>query len=265
MSARVPDRTIAGAGVDWRAPRGSPGNTTEGWRDKGAHIALRRQCTVQPHSFVFLSLFSHCRAPPWPMSGSSASVRAVCAPRARRRHHTHCQRLSAEQDRRADALGLRRRPIQGRGLRTPLTKGRQAGEPEPPQDRADGRERGRPSFQAIAGPLIRCRRKASTALIRAAGAAHGLRVGAEFLSASIRSPLRNRASHLWAARTNTPSARCLDTLQQKDSTVNAHPRIPTQVHPGAPVSVGWISNRSLTSQARMNNLHSFETYRPLST
>ncbi|MBB4955979.1 hypothetical protein H4S14_004022 [Agrobacterium vitis] len=41
MTARVPDRTIAGAGVDWRALRGSTGNTTEGGRDKRAHIALR--------------------------------------------------------------------------------------------------------------------------------------------------------------------------------------------------------------------------------
>lgn len=41
MSARVPDRTMAGAGVDWSARRWDAGNTTEGWRDKRAHLALR--------------------------------------------------------------------------------------------------------------------------------------------------------------------------------------------------------------------------------
>lgn len=41
MSAAVPDRTIAGAGVDWRARRWSAGNTTEGGQDKRAHSALR--------------------------------------------------------------------------------------------------------------------------------------------------------------------------------------------------------------------------------
>lgn len=40
MSAPVPDRTIAGAGVVWRARRWSAGNTTDRWQDKRAHIAL---------------------------------------------------------------------------------------------------------------------------------------------------------------------------------------------------------------------------------
>ena len=39
MSAAVPDRIAAGAGVAWRAPKGEAGNTTEGGRDKRAHIA----------------------------------------------------------------------------------------------------------------------------------------------------------------------------------------------------------------------------------
>lgn len=41
MSVAIPDRTIAGAGVVWRARRWSAGNTTDRWQDKRAHSALR--------------------------------------------------------------------------------------------------------------------------------------------------------------------------------------------------------------------------------
>lgn len=41
MSVLVPDRTMAGSGVPWRARRWSPDDTTEGWQDKRAHVALR--------------------------------------------------------------------------------------------------------------------------------------------------------------------------------------------------------------------------------
>ncbi len=41
MSVLVPDRTMAGSGVSWNAWRWKPGDTTEGWQDKRAHVALR--------------------------------------------------------------------------------------------------------------------------------------------------------------------------------------------------------------------------------
>ena len=41
MSASVPDRTIAGSGVFWRAQMWRTGETTDRWQDKRAHIALR--------------------------------------------------------------------------------------------------------------------------------------------------------------------------------------------------------------------------------
>lgn len=53
MSVAVPDRRVAGAGVAWRAQRGEAGNTTEGGRDKRAHIAPRM---VGCFSWVFRCL-----------------------------------------------------------------------------------------------------------------------------------------------------------------------------------------------------------------
>jgi len=50
-----------------------------------------------------------------------------------------------------------------------------------------------------------------------------------------------------------------DPIHQKVSTVIGHPRLLMQVDPGAPVRVGWLRNPSLTSRARMNNLHSFDS------
>jgi hypothetical protein len=41
MSVAVSDRRVAGTGVAWRAQRGEADNTTEGGRDKRAHIAPR--------------------------------------------------------------------------------------------------------------------------------------------------------------------------------------------------------------------------------
>lgn len=41
MTGTHGNRTLSGAGAMWRALRGEQGNTTEGGRDKRAHIALR--------------------------------------------------------------------------------------------------------------------------------------------------------------------------------------------------------------------------------
>ncbi len=41
MTGTHGNRTLSGAGATWRTLRGKQGNTTEGGRDKRAHIALR--------------------------------------------------------------------------------------------------------------------------------------------------------------------------------------------------------------------------------
>ena len=59
MTGMRSNRTLSGAGATWRALRWKQGNTTDGGRDKRAHIALRSVgcCCWEFWRFLHLSPF----------------------------------------------------------------------------------------------------------------------------------------------------------------------------------------------------------------
>jgi hypothetical protein len=50
-----------------------------------------------------------------------------------------------------------------------------------------------------------------------------------------------------------------DAADHRGSTFRRQPRMLVDVHPGAPVGVGWLRNPSLKPPPRMNDLHRFDS------